>query len=166
MSVVRQVASELKKMTAFIRQEALEKAKEIHIKADEEFAIEKSKLVREETAAIDAEYERKFKQAGMSQQIARSTVANKSRIRVLAARQEVLDGMFERARAKRDAARPDADYPCRVFLLGPLHETRFEKRTPGGMMGSKQYFDVRSLAPEGAADLAAKLDRKGWSELQ
>ena len=40
-------------MTAFIRQEALEKAREIQLKADEEFAIEKSKLVRQETASID-----------------------------------------------------------------------------------------------------------------
>ena len=50
-------------MTAFIRQEALEKAKEIRIKADEEFAIEKSKLVRQDTQSIDTQYERKFKQA-------------------------------------------------------------------------------------------------------
>jgi len=48
-----QVATELKKMTAFIRQEALEKAREIQLKADEEFAIEKSKLVRQETSSID-----------------------------------------------------------------------------------------------------------------
>ena len=32
-----QVATELRKMTAFIRQEAMEKAREIHLKADEEF---------------------------------------------------------------------------------------------------------------------------------
>ncbi|KAL8684706.1 MAG: hypothetical protein Q9224_006177, partial [Gallowayella concinna] len=76
-----QVAGELKKMTAFIRQEALEKAKEIHIKADEEFAIEKSKLVRQETSSIDSQYEKKFKQAGMSQQITRSTLANKTRLK-------------------------------------------------------------------------------------
>lgn len=87
-------------MTAFIRQEALEKAKEIQIKADEEFAIEKSKLVRQETAAIDNSYEKKFKQASMSQQITRSTVANKTRLRVLSARQELLDDLFERARKK------------------------------------------------------------------
>jgi V-type H+-transporting ATPase subunit E len=95
-----QVAGELKKMTAFIRQEALEKAKEIQIKADEEFAIEKSKLVRQETAAIDSSYEKKFKQASMSQQITRSTVSNKSRLKVLSSRQELLDGLFEEARKK------------------------------------------------------------------
>ncbi|KIX10061.1 uncharacterized protein Z518_01142 [Rhinocladiella mackenziei CBS 650.93] len=99
-----QVASELKKMTAFIRQEALEKAREIQLKADEEFAIEKSKLVREEIAAIDSEYEKKFKQASMSQQITRSTMANKTRIRVLSARQELLDKLFEQARAKLSEA--------------------------------------------------------------
>lgn len=87
-------------MTAFIRQEALEKAKEIQIKADEEFAIEKSKLVRQETASIDTSYEKKFKQAGMSQQITRSTVSNKSRLRVLGARQELLDDIFEKARGR------------------------------------------------------------------
>lgn len=87
-------------MTAFIRQEALEKAREIQLKADEEFAIEKSKLVRQEIAAIDSLYEKKFKQASMSQQITRSTMANKTRLRVLGARQELLDELFETAREK------------------------------------------------------------------
>ena len=87
-------------MTAFIRQEALEKAREIQIKADEEFAIEKSKLVRQETSSIDTQYEKKFKQAGMSQQITRSTVSNKTRLRVLGARQELLNELFEKARGK------------------------------------------------------------------
>lgn len=87
-------------MTAFIRQEALEKANEIHLKADEEFSIEKAKLVRSETARIDAEYEKKFKQAGMSQQITKSTLANKIRLRILSAKQELLDGIFEDAGKK------------------------------------------------------------------
>jgi len=95
-----QVAGELKKMTAFIRQEAMEKANEIRLKADEEFAIEKSKLVRQETASIDTSYEKKFKQASMSQQITRSTVSNKSRLRVLSARQELLDTLFQDASTK------------------------------------------------------------------
>ena len=94
------MAGELKKMTMFIRQEAIEKAKEIQIKADEEFAIEKSKLVRQETSSIDSQYEKRFKQASMSQQIARSTLANKTRLKVLSARQELLDDLFEKASGK------------------------------------------------------------------
>ncbi|KHJ33050.1 putative vacuolar atp synthase subunit e [Erysiphe necator] len=95
-----QVRQELRKMTAFIKQEALEKGREIEIKADEEFAIEKSKLVRQETQAIDTAYEKKFKAAEMSQQIARSTVANKSRLKILSARQELLDDIFQSAEKK------------------------------------------------------------------
>lgn len=94
------VDNELRKMTAFIKQEAMEKAREIEIKANEEFEIEKSKLVRQETDAIDSQYEKKFKQATMSQQITRSTVANKTRLKVLGARQELLDGIFEEAQKK------------------------------------------------------------------
>ncbi|KAK5114697.1 hypothetical protein LTR62_002271 [Meristemomyces frigidus] len=92
-----QVNTELRKMTAFIRQEALEKAREIHLKADEEFSIEKSKLVRQETQRIDEEYKKKNTQAGMSQQITKSTLANKVRLRVLSAKQELLDTLFEDA---------------------------------------------------------------------
>lgn len=87
-------------MTAFIKQEAMEKAREIEIKANEEFEIEKSKLVRQETDSIDSQYEKKFKQAEMSQQITRSTVSNKTRLKVLGARQELLDAIFEDAQKK------------------------------------------------------------------
>ncbi|PFH58197.1 hypothetical protein XA68_14037 [Ophiocordyceps unilateralis] len=93
----QQVDNELRKMTAFIKQEAMEKAREIEIKANEEFEIEKSKLVRQETDSIDSQYDKKFKQATMSQQITRSTVANKTRLKVLGARQELLDDIFESA---------------------------------------------------------------------
>ncbi|KAG0651765.1 V-type proton ATPase subunit E [Hyphodiscus hymeniophilus] len=106
-----QVSLELKKMTAFIKQEAMEKAREIEIKADEEFAIEKSKLVRQETSSIDSTYEKKFKTAQMSQQITRSTVANKTRLKVLSARQELLDGIFEAAQKKLgDATKDNGKY--------------------------------------------------------
>lgn len=97
-------------MTAFIKQEAMEKAREIHLKADEEFAIEKSKLVRQETQSIDQQYEKKFKQAAMSQQITRSTSANKTRLRVLQARQELLDKLFEEARNKISESGQNKDY--------------------------------------------------------
>ena len=54
---------------AFIKQEALEKAREIKVKADEEFAIEKAKLVKQEQQAIDAQYEKKRKGAEVAQKM-------------------------------------------------------------------------------------------------
>ncbi len=121
-------------MTAFIKQEALEKAREIQIKADEEFAIEKSKLVRQETSSIDTTYEKKFKQASMSQQITRSTLSNKTRIKVLSARQELLDGLFEKARGKlAEYAEDKSKYKeiCKNLILQgtyALNESKLEVR--------------------------------------
>jgi V-type H+-transporting ATPase subunit E len=145
-----QVAGELKKMTAFIRQEAYEKAKEIEIKADEEFAIEKSKLVRQESAAIDSSYEKKFKQASMSQQITRSTVANKSRLKILSARQELLDDLFEQSRKKLGTVTKDKkkhqELLKNLILEGlyPMNESKILVRV------KKADFDLAKAAIESA----------------
>lgn len=147
-----QVAGELRKMTAFIRQEALEKAREIQLKADEEFAIEKSKLVRQETAAIDSQYEKKFKQAAMSQQITRSTLANRTRLRVLSSRQELLDELFQKAReetahvAARDAKKYEAVLKGLVLEgLYALNESKVQIRA------RKKDYDIVKKAIEEAS---------------
>lgn len=62
-------------MQAFIEKEAKEKAKEIKLKADEEYEIEKASTVRLETSAIDATYEQKLKkQAWLSKLQSRQLV--------------------------------------------------------------------------------------------
>ncbi|PLB49169.1 vacuolar ATP synthase subunit E [Aspergillus steynii IBT 23096] len=146
-----QVAGELRKMTAFIRQEALEKAREIQLKADEEFAIEKSKLVRQETAAIDTLYEKKFKQAAMSQQITRSTLANKTRLRVLSARQELLDELFQQARERiSGVAAQDAD-KYQTVLKGLILEGLYAlNEDKVGVEARKEDFDAVKKAIEEA----------------
>lgn len=53
-----QVNDELNKMQAFIRKEAEEKAKEIQLKADQEYEIEKTNIVRNETNNIDGQLSR------------------------------------------------------------------------------------------------------------
>lgn len=55
-----EASKEMKKMVTFILQEASEKAKEIRIKADEEFNIEKAKLVRQETTAIENNFSKRL----------------------------------------------------------------------------------------------------------
>ncbi|KAG4026704.1 hypothetical protein MFRU_037g00160 [Monilinia fructicola] len=145
-----QVSQELKKMTAFIKQEAMEKGREIELKANEEFAIEKSKLVRQETSSIDSQYEKKFKTARMSQQITQSTVANKTRLKVLSARQELLDSIFEQAQGKlKEATKDKGKYTeilKNLLLEGmyALNEAKLQVR------GRKQDYDVIKKAIEDA----------------
>lgn len=153
-------------MTAFIRQEAVEKAKEIHIKADEEFAIEKSKLVRQETAAIDTSYEKKFKQASMSQQITRSTVANKTRLRVLSARQEVLDELFEAASQKlKSAAKDKAKY--KVVLKGLLLEGLYALNEPKLLVRARKvdYEVLKEAIKAGEAEYKKEMGKESKVEL-
>lgn len=139
-------------MTAFIRQEASEKAREIEIKADEEFAIEKSKLVRQETDSIDTTYEKKFKQATMSQQITRSTVANKTRLKVLAARQQLLDDIFEEARQKlAEGAKDSSKYA--TALKGLVLEGMYAMNEPKLVLRAREAdFDAVKKASEEAAE--------------
>lgn len=89
-----QVALELRKMEAFIKKEAQEKADELRVKADEEYEIEKLSIVRAETAQLDATYAAKLKKALLAQQITKLTIANKTRLKVLLTREEVLDQIF------------------------------------------------------------------------
>jgi len=144
-----QVAGELKKMTAFIRQEAIEKANEIKIKADEEFAIEKSKLVRQETAAIDTSYEKRFKQASMSQQITRSTVSNKSRLRILSSRQELLDDLFEQASKKLAGASKDKS-KYKTVLKNLILEALYVMNEPKVQIRARKadYALVKEVIPD------------------
>lgn len=57
------------------------------------------------------------------------------------------------------------EYPTRIFLLGQLYDTNFVKDTPGGMLGSKQYFDVSKFKAEDAKELSGCLKDLTWSEL-
>ncbi|PYH45399.1 H(+)-transporting V1 sector ATPase subunit E [Aspergillus saccharolyticus JOP 1030-1] len=162
-----QVAGELRKMTAFIRQEAVEKAREIQLKADEEFAIEKSKLVRQETAAIDTQYEKKFKQAAMSQQITRSTLANRTRLRVLSARQELLDELFQQAREQISGiAAKDADKYQTVLkglILEGLYALNEEKVA---VRSRKQDFEtVKKSIGEAEKEFQEKVGKEVTVEL-
>jgi V-type H+-transporting ATPase subunit E len=163
------VQGELKKMTMFIKQEALEKAKEIQIKADEEFAIEKSKLVRQETSTLDSQYEKKFKQAAMSQQITRSTLSNKTRLKVLSGRQELLDNIFDKARGKLEGYTKDKkkyEEICKNLILEGLYA--FNERKVQ-IRARKQDYDVVKKAIESAKseynenaskDVEVELDEK------
>lgn len=84
-------------MQGFIKKEADEKAKEIRLKADEEYEIEKALIVRSELAAIDSLYQQKLKKASLQQQIQKSTTANKTRLRVLGSKEQVLEQLFDEA---------------------------------------------------------------------
>ncbi|KAK0213286.1 ATPase V1/A1 complex subunit E [Desarmillaria ectypa] len=144
-----EVLTEMNKMVAFIKQEALEKAREIRIKADEEFAIEKAKLVKQEQQAIDAQYEKKRKGAEVAQKIAQSTLTNKSRLKLLHQREQHLQELFSTSRASvLNLAKDEGRYV--QFLGGFISQGFLQLMEPSITLFARKQ-DV-SLVEEAAAN--------------
>jgi len=85
-----QVQSQLNQMQGFILQEAEDKAQEIKAKAQEEFSIDKARIVMAEKMKIMKEYERREKQIEVQKKIAASNELNQSRLKVLKSRDDAI----------------------------------------------------------------------------
>lgn len=116
-------------MESFITKEAEEKAKEIQLKADEEYEIEKASIVRSEINAIDASYQDKFKKASLAQQITKSTIANKTRLKVLATREEALETIFVATQDELKKISNSKD-KYKKLLIGLIEEGLFALMEP------------------------------------
>mmetsp|Transcript_42348 Transcript_42348/g.84883 ORF Transcript_42348/g.84883 Transcript_42348/m.84883 type:complete len:236 (-) Transcript_42348:168-875(-) len=85
------VDRQIKQMVEFIKQEANEKSQEILTKAEEEFNMEKLRLVEQEKVKVKTEFDRKNKQVEIKKRIDFSNEVNASRLKVLQEREGVLD---------------------------------------------------------------------------
>lgn len=104
------VHKQIKHMMAFIEQEANEKAEEIDAKAEEEFNIEKGRLVQQQRLKIMEYYERKEKQVELQRKIQSSNMLNQARLKVLKERDDhvstvIAHGKGELANISRDQQR-------------------------------------------------------------
>jgi len=92
------VAKQIQHMIAFIQQEAAEKVEEIEAKAEEEFNIEKSRLVSQQRVKIIEYYDKKEKQIELQRKIQHSNLANASRLSILKARDDYVQSLKEEAK--------------------------------------------------------------------
>jgi V-type H+-transporting ATPase subunit E len=92
------VQKQLRHMMAFIEQEANEKAEEIDTKAEEEFNMEKGRLVQQQRTKILEYYEKKEKQVELQRKIQRSNMQNQGRLKCLKAREDHLRNVLDEAR--------------------------------------------------------------------
>eukprot|EP00695_Tsukubamonas_globosa_P002110 TRINITY_DN320_c0_g1_i3.p1 TRINITY_DN320_c0_g1~~TRINITY_DN320_c0_g1_i3.p1 ORF type:complete len:244 (-),score=135.32 TRINITY_DN320_c0_g1_i3:115-774(-) len=84
------VEKQINQMISFIEVEAREKAKEIETAANEDFTIEKQRLVEAEKLKIRKDYERKEKQVEVQKKIGQSNEIKAARLKVLKLREEIL----------------------------------------------------------------------------
>ncbi|XP_077999810.1 V-type proton ATPase subunit E 1-like [Glandiceps talaboti] len=91
------VQKQIKHMMAFIDQEANEKAEEIDAKAEEEFNIEKGRLVQQQRVKIMEYYEKKEKNLELQKKIQNSNLMNQARLRVLKEREDHVHALLDEA---------------------------------------------------------------------
>lgn len=105
------VQKQIKHMMAFIEQEANEKVEEIDAKAEEEFNIEKGRLVQTQRLKIMEYYEKKEKQIEQHKKIQRSNMMNQARLKVLKARDDMITDLLNEARLRlAEIAKDPAKY--------------------------------------------------------
>ncbi|XP_056137566.1 V-type proton ATPase subunit E 1a [Lampris incognitus] len=106
-----QVQKQINHMMAFIEQEANEKAEEIDAKAEEEFNIEKGRLVQTQRVKIMEYYEKKEKQIEQHKKIKMSNLMNQARLKVLKARDDMIVDLLNEARKRlAEIAKDPASY--------------------------------------------------------
>ncbi|KII63402.1 V-type proton ATPase subunit E 1 [Thelohanellus kitauei] len=93
-----EVKNQMERLLRFIEQEANEKVQEIEAKAEEEFNIEKGKLVQSERLRIFEFYEKKEKQLTLLKKITQSQCLNASRIEVLKAQDDLISDVLKEAK--------------------------------------------------------------------
>jgi len=107
------VQKQLRHMMAFIEQEANEKAEEIDAKAEEEFNIEKGRLVQQQRQKIMEFYEKKEKQVELQRKIQSSNSLNQGRLMCLKAREDHIRHVLDEARANLSRISGDTQrYPA------------------------------------------------------
>ncbi|KAG6802156.1 V-type proton ATPase subunit E [Apis mellifera caucasica] len=94
------VQKQINHMMAFIEQEANEKAEEIDAKAEEEFNIEKGRLVQQQRLKIMEYYEKKEKQVELQKKIQSSNMLNQARLKVLKVREDHVRNVLDEARKR------------------------------------------------------------------
>ncbi|XP_029288822.1 V-type proton ATPase subunit E 1a [Cottoperca gobio] len=105
------VQKQIKHMMGFIEQEASEKAEEIDSKAEEEFNIEKGRLVQTQRVKIMGYYEKKEKQIEQLKKIKMSNLLNQARLKVLKARDDMITDLLNEARQRlSEIAKDPANY--------------------------------------------------------
>lgn len=124
---------QIKHMMAFIEQEANEKAEEIDAKAEEEFNIEKGRLVQQQRLKIMEYYEKKEKQVELQKKIQSSNMLNQARLKVLKVREDHVKTVLDEARLRLgEVTKDQAKYSdvVRTLIVQGLFQVRFLLTSP------------------------------------
>ncbi|XP_046890332.1 V-type proton ATPase subunit E 1-like [Hypomesus transpacificus] len=123
------VQKQIKHMMAFIEQEASEKAEEVEAKAEEEFNIEKGRLVQTQRLKIMEYYAKKDKQIDQHKKIQMSNLLNQARLKVLKTRDDMISDLLTEARQRLSQIAKDPERYA-VLLEGLIMQGFYQLLEP------------------------------------
>lgn len=123
------VKKQIEHMMAFIHQEAKEKAEEIEAKAEEEFNIEKARLVQQERIKVMGYYEKKEKQIDLQRKIQRSNFLNQSRLQTLKTQDDHIQKILDETRSRLGEVAKDQNR-YKTILKGLLTQCLYQLLEP------------------------------------
>lgn len=132
-----EVERQIQQMIQFIDHEAEEKEVEILAKADEEFNIEKGRLVEQEKQKIRAFYEKKEKNAELQKKIQQSNLQNQARLKLLKQREEHLDTVVATSTGKLKQATADVG-KYKLMLQGLITQGLCQLLEPNAVIMCRQ----------------------------
>merc|ERR1712050_571254 len=104
-----EVHRQIQIMVSFIDQEAKEKTEEIEAKAEEEFQIEKGRIVQQQRHKIQEHYEKKEKQLQQQKLVQHSHMLNRCRLSTLKARDDQVAAVLKKTEQSLVAKRNDRE---------------------------------------------------------
>jgi V-type H+-transporting ATPase subunit E len=88
------------RMVSFITHEAQEKVTELRIKANEEYNLEKARIISEETNRIKATFDNKIKILEHKRILERSKLVKLKRTKILEEKEEIVKSVIEKVKKK------------------------------------------------------------------
>ncbi|XP_020799325.1 V-type proton ATPase subunit E [Drosophila serrata] len=154
------VQKQIKHMMAFIEQEANEKAEEIDAKAEEEFNIEKGRLVQQQRLKIMEYYEKKEKQVELQKKIQSSNMLNQARLKVLKVREDHVSSVLDDARKRLgEVTKNQSEY--QTVLTKLIVQGLFQVMEPKVILRCREVDVplVRDVLPKAAESYKAQINQ-------
>lgn len=159
-----EVTKTIQQMVRFIKQEAEEKSAEIAVAAEEEFNITKLQLLEAEKAKVRKEYDRREKAIEVKKKVEYSKQLNESRIKVLQARDDAVQGIMKEAQSRLSSLSSNkAVYEKLVLDLVVQGLRKLGEETALVRCREIDLDLVKGLLPKAAEKYASTLGRKAPS---
>ena len=162
-NIISSTNSTISKLILFIEQEAREKVKEIELKTEADFNIEKQNLIFKGRLAVLEEYERKEKALEVLQRVQLSAAVGAARVQKMKARDDLLEGMKRDALRKIDAffKSPStyATFMKRLIIQGLI---KIEEPVVELQVRAEDRGLVIRMLPECVSEYKAAMREAGW----